>query len=452
MTQHKYPCTVGQTLSLNISDLNHRGEGVGKLAGFTLFVPATLPGETARVRVIKLHSNYGTAKLLALETESEDRITPLCPYFEDCGGCQLQHLSYEKQLLWKHSMLTETLLRIAGIRTLTLPLIGMDNPWQYRNKAHFHFSHQKGCFKAGFHSEKSNQVIDIDSCIVQHPLNNETLAAFRGALRKLYGSKEALSSQKALPTGAVVRSSFDSAECLATIIGPQGSIDIKFYKTLANQITTEAARPPAGIILLNNSSKRASPVTLQGKEHLEEKIGSFRYRISPLSFFQANPKQTKIVYEVAAKMAGRSKLALDLYCGTGSFSLYLSKIADRVIATETEKSAVEDARLNARRNKIDNVTFINTPSEKITSFLDQDLHPDTVFLNPPRRGCSSTTLEAVKALDPARIIYISCNPATLARDLKYLVSARYAVNKIQPVDMFPQTSHLEAVTLLERKA
>lgn len=450
--KNKCPYNVGQTLSLNISDLNHRGEGVGKVNGFIFFVPGTLPGETARVRVIKFYSNYGMARLLSLEVTSEDRVKPPCPYFEKCGGCQLQHLSYEKQLLWKQGMLNETLLRIGGIKTAALPLIGMDNPWEYRSKAHIHFSYKKGCLKAGFYAEKSNQVIDIDSCIVQHPLNNEILVALRRAFRKLYESKKAPSSPKALPAGVVLRSSFYPATCLVTILGARNNNGEGFYKALANQIIAETSKPPLGITLLDDSSKRANPVSLYGQGLLEEKIGSFNYLISPLSFFQANPQQTEILYDTAIQMAGRPKLALDIYCGTGSFSLYLSKIADKVIGIETEKSAVLDARHNARRNKIDNVIFINAPSEKITSFLQRDLNPDTVILNPPRRGCSSTTLKAVEGINPVRIIYISCNPATLARDLKFLSGTGYAVNKIQPVDMFPQTSHLETVTLLEQKA
>ncbi len=452
MTKGNYPCAKDQKVVLEISDLNHRGEGVGRVDGFALFVPGVLPGEKVRVRVTAIHKSYGEAELIDLIKASPNRSAPLCPYFGRCGGCQLQHLSYEKQLAWKEKMLKETLRRIAGIKVVTLPLAGMNNPWEYRNKARLHFALDNNYLKTGFYTQRSNHIIHIETCPVQHPSNN---AAFRSLHRTLLSAYCEINSAfhgKAMPAGALIRSSLASSETLITLEASPARQNIELYEMLAARINAESVKKPAGIALLQRKGSSHSIQALSGSLELTEEIGPFRYLISPQSFFQVNPRQAQTLYEIAAAMAGRPALVFDLYSGTGGLTLYLSKKAEKVIAIEAEKSAVTDAIQNAAMNGIRNIEFIHARAEEKVPYLEKGTPAGTFCLNPPRKGCSETLLRAVVATRPEKIVYISCNPSTLARDLQFLLKANFKIKSIQPVDMFPQTSHLESVTLLEQKA
>lgn len=449
MSRQKPPWAAGQNLNLEITDLNHRGEGVGKAAGFTFFVPGALPGEKVGAEVTVVRNNYAEAALIFIERASEFRVVPPCPFYQRCGGCQLQHLSYEKQLSWKQNMVFETLRRVAGIEIPVLPIFGMENPWNYRNKARVHFTLTGTLFNAGFFEQLSHRVIDIDNCPVQHPLNIEMLNVIRRAAQKLYESKTLSRSGKMLLTGASIRTSFTSACCLVSLMAPPGRVDMDSYKKLLNLINTEATTAPAGVVLLQESKKGPRCIPLSGQVHIEEKIGPYRYRISPQSFFQVNPLQAGVLYEQAASLSGRPHTAYDLYCGTGNFALYLSKTAEQVIGVDSSAAAIKDAEANASLNNVANINFINARTENIPALLQKGRHPKTIFLNPPRSGCSPTLLNTVASAKPVRIVYISCNPATLARDLGLLQQKGYRVQKIQPVDMFPHTSHVETITLLE---
>ena len=445
------PYTKGQSLSLEITDLNHRGEGVGKAAGFTFFVAGALPGEKVKIEVAGVHKKHAVAKMLDLEQPSEFRELPSCPFFKRCGGCQLQHLSYGKQLAWKQKMVTETIRRITGIETPVLPIIGMENPWRYRNKAQVHFSFSGDLVKAGFFEQNSHRIIDIDDCPVQHPLNVEMLNAIRRAAQKLYESNTLSPGGEKLFSGASIRTSFAFACCLVSLVIPPGKIDMDSYKKLLDLINAETSTPPTGLALLQDSKKGSRCIPLTDQVYLEEKIGPYRYRISPQSFFQINPQQAGVLYEQAVSLSGQPHTAYDLYCGTGNFALYLSQAAEEVIGVDSERSAIEDARINATLNNTNNIQFINAKAEAIPTMLQKGRHPKTIFLNPPRAGCSSGLLKATASARPQKIVYISCNPATLARDLALLQKSGYTAQTIQPVDMFPHTSHVETVVLLERK-
>ena len=445
------PCKEGKILEIEITGLNHRGEGVGKKNGFTIFVPKALPGEKVEVKVTALRRNYAEAALLSLISIADHRTSPPCPYFNRCGGCQVQHLDYEKQLAWKQDMVNETLRRIAAIEAPVLPIIGMDNPWSFRNKAQIHLGLDSRRVIAGFFEAKSHQIIDIEDCLVQHPLIAQMINHIRTAGQKYIDMQDRRDRNHLPVNGAVIRSSFSTTRSLVTLTGKESS-NPGSLKKLASLIYGEAKHLITGVTLLQAGKNGGciKHINLFGQPFLEEEIAPYRYRISPQSFFQVNPRQAAVLYEQAALLAGNPRTAFDLYCGTGNFALYLSRKADNVIGVDSESSAIEDARANSALNNINNVKFINARAEEIPGLLLKGEHPKTLYLNPPRDGCSPSLLEAAAAAKPERIIYISCNPATLARDLGLLPQNEFKIRQVQPIDMFPHTSHVETVVLMSR--
>jgi len=453
----KPPFKQGQFVELEITDLNHRGEGVGKKDGFTFFVPQALPGEKVRVKVSAVRKNFAGATLDYLKQKSPHRVEPPCPYFPECGGCQIQHLSYEKQLAWKHEKVTETLRRIAGIQPFIEPVIGMINPWRYRNKAQVHLGIANDRVLTGFYQQQSHQIVDLTDCLVQHPQNVEMINTIRQAAQKYVELKYFPVEKDPLPLNrATIRSSFATGKSLISFTGPGTSKNDPFIlkknlEKLAELITTAAGKkPPSGIVLCQPDKAGNLDIDLSGQPYLEEDILPFRYRISPRSFFQVNPQQAGKLYEKAASLSGSPRTAYDLYCGTGNFALYLSKTAEQVIGIDSDSSAIKDAKENAILNKISNVQFINARVEEMPDILLKGNHPVTIIINPPRQGCSPVLLDIIVRAKPERIVYISCNPATLARDISRLQQSNFAVSVVQPVDMFPQTSHVENCVLLTK--
>jgi 23S rRNA (uracil1939-C5)-methyltransferase len=446
----KPPFTEGSITGLEITDLNHRGEGVGKAESFTLFVPGALPGEQAEVRITAVHKSHAEAELLSLKKRSPHREEPPCPYFYRCGGCQLQHLSYSAQLAWKQTMIAETLRRISGIEVPVQPVLGMKDPWRYRNKALIHLGMDNNKVIAGFYEKGSHRIIDIEDCLVQHRLNSAMITTIRRALQLRINDRAERKAQELPVSGAQIRSSFFDQEALVTLIDKAGNTRRPDLLKVAETINEYSLKPVAGIVMQSSGKKGVRCETLTGKAYIKEYIAPFHYRISPRSFFQVNPEQAGILYETATALAENPTTAFDIYCGTGNFSLYLSRTAGEVIGIDSEKSAIEDARENAALNRINNVTFINARIEEEPGLMMKGRGSKTVFLNPPRRGCSPKLLEAISEAKPDRIVYISCNPSTLARDLALLVKGSYRVKEVQPVDMFPHTSHVETVVLMSR--
>ncbi len=447
------PCAKGDKYTVEISDLNHRGEGVGKTAGFTLFIPGALPGEVVETRIGTVHKNYAEAVLLKRIGSSPHRVNPPCPYYDHCGGCQLQHLAYKQQLDWKQKKVAESLRRIAKIEPAVLPPRGMEDPWRFRNKAQVHIGLESGQINVGFYEIKSNRIINIEDCLVQHPVNAEMINAVRIALQKYFDTEMKADAEKLPITDVTMRTSFATSECLVTLTGPDPGIKSSDdrLKKLGDLISAEARKEPAGIVLELTGQKGIRSFPLFSRPYIEETIGRHRYRISPRSFFQVNSLQSGALYKQAASMAGRPHTAFDLYCGTGNFSLYLSTRAEKVVGVDSSRASITDARANAKANNTDNVEFIKTRVERDPSLLFKGEHPKTIFLNPPRGGCSTTLLDAIVKAAPGRIVYISCNPATLARDLKLLHQNNFSIREVQPVDMFPHTSHIESVVLIDNE-
>ena len=447
--KNKTSRTGDEVFTLEITDLNHLGEGVGKADGFALFVPEALPGEIVRASITTIRKNYAEATLLSRVKTSPNRIVPPCPYFYRCGGCQLQHLDYESQLIWKQKMITETLRRIAAVDIPVSPVLGMEKPWHYRNKAQIHLDTSNRQVLAGFFEKKSRHIVDVQDCLVQHPLNAQIINVIRSAVQQCVNMDTGAGTKNLPVTDAAVRTSFATAECLVTFTINKDSIDL--LNKLTALIISESKDRLAGVTALkiDNTDRRKHLISLFGETYLKEEIGPYRYKISPQSFFQVNPLQAAVLYRQAAELAGSPGTAFDLYCGTGNFSLYLSRRAKRVIGVDSENSAIADARANAALNNINNVEFVNARAEAVPDLLQHGKRPITIFLNPPRKGSSDELLDAVVKAKPDRIVYISCNPATLARDLGVLQKAGFNARQVQPVDMFPHTSHVESVVLIE---
>jgi 23S rRNA (uracil1939-C5)-methyltransferase len=441
---------AGDPVNLDITDLNHSGAGVGKAKGFTFFIAEALPGEEVSAEITTLHRNYGEATIVSLNRASEQRVKPLCPYYSRCGGCSLQHLSPGGQLAWKQNMVAETLRRLAGVTRSVHPVIGMEKPWRYRNKAQIHIGLENNRVVAGYYGKSSKQIVDVEQCPVQHPVNEALINILRHALQS-YCDSENHENKASLPvTGAVVRTSFATGKAVIALNASPGRTYINKMKNLAAMINAEAGDCLSGIVLLHRSKMKTGTTILSGQPNLVEEIEPFRYQISPLSFFQVNPVQAKALYEKAASLCGEPKTVFDLYCGTGNLSLYLSNKAEKVIGVDAEDAAIEDARANADLNGVKNCSFISARVEDKPDLLINRAGPVAVYLNPPRGGCSPRLIDTVAAAKPERIVYVSCNPATLARDLKLLQKSGYQVEVIQPVDMFPHTAHVETVTLLIR--
>jgi len=449
MKDKKPPIEKGRTIELEITDLNHRGEGVGKADNFALFVSGALPGEKVMAKVTTVRKNYAEASLSSLDRPSGYRQSPPCPHFKLCGGCQLQHLSYRHQLTWKQNRVAESLRRIAGIEIPVHPVIGMENPHHYRNKAKVHFSLSGDRAVVGFYKKQSRQIIDIEECLVQHPLNNKMINAVRMALQKFVDQQGGADSFNLPVTGATIRTSFSTASGLVSFTSPAGQSNPMHLKKLGQLTAAETERSVAGIVLEQGSGKNRQSATLSGRPYLEEKIAPFYFHISPQSFFQVNPRQAEVLYKQALALSGRPHTAFDLYCGTGGMALFLSSTAEQVIGVDSEESAVKDAKNNAALNNVENVEFIHTRAEQMLALMKKANSPKAVFLNPPRRGCSSGLINCVAEAKPDRVIYISCNPATLARDLKRLQEIGCLTKSVQPVDMFPHTTHVETIALIE---
>ena len=453
--KQKPPVTKGQLIELEIHNLNHDGEGVGRYQGFTIFVPDTAPGETVSAKVISLQKSYGRALLQSILKHSPARVDPPCEHATQCGGCQLQHLQYEEQLKLKQNTVRDALKRIGNIDIPVLPTIGMKDPWHYRNKAQVPIGQENGTVRAGFYEKKSHNIIDVQRCHIQHPANDNVVHTVRTLLQQfsipIYREKE----HKGLVRHIMARTSFTTGEVLVAII-----TNGRHFPNREAFVTQLQQSIPNLTGIVQNINTRSGntilgkeEITLWGQPWLREELGGLEFHVSARSFFQVNPIQTEILYNKALEYASLSgsETVFDLYCGIGTISLFLARKAARVVGVESVEAAVDDARQNASLNKIENAEFHTGAAEVIVPKLfKQGYHADVVVVDPPRKGCDEVLLATITAMRPNRIVYVSCNPATLARDLKYLQENGYNAIEAQPVDMFPHTSHVECVVLITR--
>ncbi|MDK2820735.1 MAG: rRNA (uracil1939-C5)-methyltransferase [Clostridia bacterium] len=420
---------------INITGLNHEGAGVGRLNnGKVVFVPGALVGEQVRIELLVDKKKYALGRLLEIEVASPDRVAPSCSE-GSCGGCQLQHLSYNEQLKWKQQKVIDAFKRIGGFSDIeVLPVLGMTNPWRYRNKVRLHVS--KG--QLGFYQPGSHEVNPLANCSLLPSLMLEVARFINELLPNLSPGLKHVTLRQGLKTG----------EVLVFLEVEQGWTEGKrLAKELKNHFSSLVS------VVAGFEDKKKSLVTLIGRDYLIEKLGNFTFHISPDTFFQVNTVHTEVLYNQVkeyAELEGEEEV-LDAYCGSGSIAMWLSCKAKKVTGVEVVAQAIKDAGRNVVLNDIDNIEFHTGQAEVLLPRLaEKGYKPQVIVLDPPRAGCDRRVLKAVEKMKPIRVVYVSCNPATLARDVSYLSENGYVPAKVQPVDMFPYTHHVECVVSLKR--
>ncbi|AKA71561.1 23S rRNA (uracil-5-)-methyltransferase RumA [Clostridium scatologenes] len=441
---------------MNITGMGYEGEGVGKINDFTVFVPGALLNEKVKVKIVKVNKNFAFAKLIDVMEASEYRTEPACNIYKRCGGCQLQHYSYKAQLNFKKQRVKDCIERIGKLKTSEVILydtIGMDDPYRYRNKVQLPVGEKNGEVNIGFYAQRTHQIINMDTCNIQHEAADKVLKLIKSWMKKY--KIEAYNEQ--LHSGSIrhimVRKAFKTNEVMVVVVTRSNELP---HKEELIEMLIESKENIVSIIQNVNSKKTnvilgIECITLWGKDNISDYIGEFRFNISPLSFFQVNPVQTEVLYNKALEYASLTgnETVFDAYCGTGTISLFLSQKAKKVYGIEIVPQAIENAKINAEQNNIDNAEFIVGESEKvIPELIKNGVKADVVVVDPPRKGCEKSLLEAIAQMSPERIVYVSCDPGTLARDLSILDELGYKVAEVQPVDMFPQTAHVETVVKL----
>lgn len=451
------PVQTGQKIELTITGYSHAGEGVGKYEGFTLFIPFAAAGERVLAQVEAVKKNHGRARLVKVIQPSPERSAPPCGVFGKCGGCQLQHVSYAEQLRMKERQVRDSFSRIGRMEEVKIhPVIGMERPWGYRNKAQVPFGTEGGKAVAGFYASGTHRVVDMDTCLIQHPLNDRVVRKVKQLARRLDTPIYDERNHRGILRHVMVRTGFHTGECMVVLV-------TNGEKLPRRQQWVEALRreiPQLKSIIQNINRRRSSVVLgpenrlLWGREVIYDRIGDIMFAISAHSFFQINPVQTKVLYDRVAEYAGLTggETVIDAYCGIGSIALYLARRAKCVYGVDIVGAAIRDAERNAALNRMNHVTFEEGAAEEVMPrWLREGIKPDVIVLDPPRKGCDPALLETAASMRPDRIVYVSCNPATLARDAKYLAELGYRVREVQPVDMFPHTGHVECCALLDPK-
>lgn len=455
---------------LTIDGMGYQGEGVGKVEGFTIFVPEAIQGEKVKVKTLKVNKNFAFAKLIEVIEVSKHRATPICGIYKRCGGCQLQHLSYDGQLSFKENRVKDCLERIGKLQvileeesihqheavTKLYHTIGMKNPYRYRNKVQLPVGRSRNGIDIGFYAKKTHEIINMNSCFIQSETSDKIVTLIRQWIEKYNIKPYNEENGKGIVRHIMIREAFTTGEVMVVIVT---AVDHLPYK---KEFIEMIIRNVSGIksIVQNINRDRTNVImgekciTLWGNDTINDYIEKFKFNVSPLSFFQVNPVQTEILYNKALEYAGLTgnEVVFDAYCGTGTISLFLSQKAKKVYGVEVIPQAIENANMNAIENGIDNVKFIVGKSEEvIPELIEKGIKADVVVVDPPRKGCEEALLHSIGDMKPRTIVYVSCDPATLARDLAILRDFEYRVEKVQPVDMFPQTGHVETVVLLSHK-
>ncbi len=485
-------------LELQIQDMGVDGEGIGKVDGVTFFVKDAILGDTVLVKIMKMKKSYGYARLMEIKEPSPYRVEPHCPLHRQCGGCQLQALEYEKQLEFKENKVKNNLMRIGGftdVEKVLEPIIGMEEPYRYRNKAQFPIGRDRdGRIVTGFYASRTHNIIPNRKCYLGSEVNEQILDIVIGFMERHGIDPYDETTGTGLVRHVLIRVGFFTGEIMVCLV--INGKKLPFAEKLVQELCQLNGMTS---ITLNVNQKNTNVILgeeiicLWGQEYITDFIGDIRYQISPLSFFQVNPVQTKRLYETALEYAGLTgqETVWDLYCGIGTISLFLARKAKWVNGVEIIPAAIENARNNGALNGISNVEFfVGKAEEVLPEFYEREnrrrnegdeageeadenqrqkqqrnqglcqnqeqdrcremLHPDVIVVDPPRKGCDEMCLETIVRMAPQRVVYVSCDSATLARDLKYLCQNGYELKRVRPVDMFPQTVGVETCVLLSK--
>jgi len=447
---------VGQQVTLTIRSMGINGEGIGYYKKKIVFVDRALPGEVVHAEVTDVKEKYATARLVKVVERSEARVKPPCPVYEECGGCSLQHMDYQAQLISKQELVREALQKYARLENPPVaPVIGMDHPWAYRNKAQFQVGVQEGRLVAGLYQAGSHRLVDLEGCRVQHEATNQIVQKVKQVLEDLGIPAYDERKRTGVIRTIVARVAFATGETQLTLVTATPYIPRE--KELVLELRYRL--PELVSIVQNINPKKTSLVfgettrQLWGKPSISEKLGDLSFDLSARAFFQLNPEQTQKLYREVQQAAGLTgkELVLDLYCGTGTIALWLAPYAREVRGIEIIPEAVEDARRNAERNDAVNASFHTGKAEVLMpKWAKQGIKPDVVVVDPPRTGLDAALIDTLLQVAPTKIVYVSCNPSTLAKDISRLLK-RYELVRVQPLDMFPHTPHVECCSLLVRK-
>lgn len=438
-----------------IEDLGVDGAGIGKVDGFTFFIKDALPGDEITAKVIKLKKNYGYARLMEIIMPSPDRTEPKCPVARSCGGCQIQAMDYPAQLNWKQEKVRQLLDRVGHVSDYEmLPIMGMEEPWHYRNKVQYPVGMNKdGKIVTGFYAGRTHAIIDTEKCYIQPEINEQILTIIKAWMSDNKVAPYDENTGRGLVRHVLTRIGFQTGEILVCLVINAGKLphadklitklqEIPGMKSIS--ISPNMARTN---VILGETAK-----TLWGQDYITDYIGDVKYQISPLSFYQVNPVQTKRLYQTALEFAdpGPDDVVWDLYCGIGTISLFIAQKASKVYGVEIVPQAIEDAKQNAALNGMTNAQFYVGKAEEVLprAYEKDHIHADIIVVDPPRKGCDKTLLDCMISMQPEKIVYVSCDPATLARDLKILEEGGYKVKKVRCCDMFPHSVHVETVCLL----
>ncbi|MFS0862576.1 23S rRNA (uracil(1939)-C(5))-methyltransferase RlmD [Fredinandcohnia sp. 179-A 10B2 NHS] len=446
---------VGQTFPLTIKRLGINGEGVGYFKRQVVFVPGALPGEEVVVEATKVQPKFSEGKIKKIRKPSEHRVKPPCPIYEQCGGCQLQHLDYRQQLKEKRDIVIQAFERYSKTPIEKLNIkdtIGMENPWSYRNKSQFQVGQEKQKVIAGLYGLNSHKLIDIADCMIQHPATSKVTQTVKTILQDFKISIYNERTRKGLVRTIVTRVGIQTGEVQLVLITAEKEIPRK--QLLIEEITKRL--PEVKSIIQNINGQKTSlifgdeTIRLHGNEVIQETLGDLSFELSARAFFQLNPEQTIKLYDEvkkAAALTGTEKI-VDAYCGVGTIGLWLAKGAAEIRGIEVIPDAIEDARKNAKNHGFKNATYaVGKAEHLLPKWVKEGWRPDVIVVDPPRTGCDDKLLQTVLKVKPKKMVYVSCNPSTLAKDIEQL-SKLYRVEYVQPVDMFPHTAHVECVSQL----
>ena len=451
-----------QEFIVTIEDMNEDGAGVGKVDGYIWFVKDAVIGDVVRAKAMKMKKSYGFARLMEVLEPSGSRVIPSCPVARQCGGCQLQAMSYEEQLKFKERKVMNNLIRIgkfAEDEIHMLPIMGMEEPWRYRNKAQFPFGKDKdGNVIAGFYAGRTHAIVEAEDCLLGVEENREILDIVKQFMKEMKIEPYDELSHKGLVRHVLIRKGFKTGEIMVCLVINGNKLPGK--ERLVEMLT--GGDGVKGMTSISYSVNQEKTNVIMGKEivnlygpgYITDYIGNVKYQISPLSFYQVNPVQTERLYGTALEYAGLTgnEIVWDLYCGIGTISLFLAQKAKKVYGVEIVPQAIEDARRNAEINGIHNAEFFVGKAEEVLpeQFEKNHVHADVIVVDPPRKGCDAVCLDTILKMRPERVVYVSCDSATLARDLRYLADGGYVVERGRCCDMFPGTVHVETVVLMSR--
>ncbi len=453
----KPPVQKNDEIQVIFEDLTHDGSGVAKVDGYPLFVPNALPGETGKVKVIKTQKGYGFGRLMEIENESPDRVEPPCPIFKWCGGCSIQHLSYDAQLQAKHKQVNDVMERIGKLKDVPVhPVLGMEEPWRYRNKVQVPVGRREGHLVTGFYQKRSHEIIPMESCIIQNETNDKIVQIVKEICDQFGIPAYDEKNHKGTLRHIMVRYGKASGDIMVVLVTRSHKLQNRdqIVDAIVNKVEgltslIQNIQPEKSNVILGAQSN-----VLWGEEFIHDTIGDVKFAISARSFYQVNPDQTNVLYAKALEFADLQghETVIDAYCGIGTISLFLAQKAKKVYGVDIVSEAIVDARRNAELNEMTNVEFaVGAAEEVIPNWAKEGITADVLVVDPPRKGCDEALLNTMIKMQPQKIVYVSCNPGTLARDLRILEDGGFKTVEIQPVDMFPQTGHVENVALLVLK-